>query len=75
MRLWQVNKGPGSNRSLRALGGFPARGFVNSLALAGSGRFVAAGLGREQRLGRWATFKGAQTGVLIQPLLLSQADD
>lgn len=71
VRLWGVvdAKG-GSSKALEPLGGIPARGFVNSLAFARSGRFLAAGLGQEPRMGRWLRDGVARNGVLIQPLQL-----
>ncbi|KAL4451525.1 hypothetical protein ABPG75_007187 [Micractinium tetrahymenae] len=69
VRLWGVvdAKG-GSSKALQPLGGIAARGFVNSLAFARSGRFLAAGLGQEPRMGRWLRDGVARNGVLIQPL-------
>ena len=45
IRLWKVGDEPG--RQLMPLFCLPARGFVNALAVASSGRFVLAGMGRE----------------------------
>ena len=75
VRLWGVvdAKG-GSSKALEPLGGLPARGFVNSLAIARSGRFLAAGLGQEPRMGRWLRDAAARNGVLIQPLQLQEGD-
>lgn len=70
IRLWQFSRGSANSRSLQPLGGFAARGFVNALAVASSGKFILAGLGREQRLGRWDSAKGAASGLLLQPLEL-----
>ena len=71
VRLWQVvdAKG-GTSKALAPLGGVPVRGFVNSLQVARSGRFLVAGLGQEPRLGRWLRDAPARNGVLIQPLQL-----
>ena len=48
VRLWQVidAKG-GTSKALAPLGGVPVRGFVNSLQVARSGRFLVAGVGQE----------------------------
>ena len=71
VRLWQVidAKG-GTSKALAPLGGVPVRGFVNSLQVARSGRFLVAGVGQEPRLGRWLRDGTARNGVLIQPLQL-----
>ena len=70
MRLWQVQKA-GPSRKLQQLGGLPASGFVNALAIASSGRFVVAGLGQEPRLGRWAREPKARCGLLVHQLDIS----
>lgn len=62
----------GSSKALAPLGGLPARGFVNSLALGRSGRLLVAGLGQEPRMGRWLRDPSAKNGVLIQPLQLGE---
>jgi ribosomal RNA-processing protein 9 len=49
----------------------PARGFVNALAVASSGRFVLAGMGQEPRGGRWARDAHAKNGLLMHRLKLS----
>ena len=72
IRLWGVvdAKG-GKSRALSLLGGLPARGFANALAIAHSGRFVVAGMGQEPRLGRWLRDPVARNGVLLLPLELA----
>ncbi len=55
-------------KTLREIGQLPARGFVNALKLARSGRFVLAGMGQEPRLGRWARDSKASNGVLLHRL-------
>ena len=71
IRLWQLGVKPGGNtRTLLPLGGLPARGFVNGLALARSARFVAAAVGQEPRLGRWVRDPAARNGLLLVPLPL-----
>ncbi|KAK9867799.1 hypothetical protein WJX84_000811 [Apatococcus fuscideae] len=75
IRLWgaPANKsGPQSSRSLKPLGHLPAKGFVNGLAIARSGRFILAGLGREPRLGRWACDASAKNGLLLHQLDVSE---
>lgn len=72
MRLWQcwsfqVIDGK-HGKMLKENGSLPARGFVNGLALARSGRFVLAGIGQEPRLGRWARDSRAKNGVLLHRL-------
>lgn len=59
-------------KMLSPIGGLPARGFVNSIALARSGRFLLAGMGQEPRLGRWARDPGAKNCVLIHQLQLEE---
>ena len=46
----------------------PLSGFINGLALARSGRFVAAAVGQEHRLGRWFGLKEARNCLAIVPL-------
>lgn len=55
---------------LQELGGLPARGFVNSLQFAKSGKFLVAGMGQEPRLGRWARDGSAKNGLLLRNLQL-----
>lgn len=69
LRLWQVGDGK-HGKMLSAIGGLPARGFINSIAVARSGRFVVAGLGQEPRLGRWARDPAAKNCVLLHQLHL-----
>ena len=52
----------------------PAKGFVNAVAVARSGRFVLAGLGQEPRLGRWARNPKAKNGVLLHSLVVDDTD-
>jgi ribosomal RNA-processing protein 9 len=68
IRLWRVCDDPG--RQLVPLWCLPARGFVNSLAIASSGSFVLAGMGQEPRGGRWARDAGAKNGLLLHRLKL-----
>jgi ribosomal RNA-processing protein 9 len=66
--LWRHSEDPG--RQLTPLGCLPARGFVNALAVASSGRFVLAGMGQEPRGGRWARDAHAKNGILMHRLKL-----
>jgi ribosomal RNA-processing protein 9 len=68
IRLWRVGEDAG--RQLAPLWCLPARGFVNALAVASSGRFVLAGMGQEPRGGRWARDAHAKNGVLMHRLRL-----
>jgi ribosomal RNA-processing protein 9 len=81
VRLWRVaGLGGGGGASggagataLEPVGALPARGFVNGLALARSGRFLLAAVGLEPRLGRWARWPrgdGAANGLLRHVLPL-----
>lgn len=53
---------------LQELGALPARGFVNSVVIARSGKFLVAGMGQEPRLGRWARDGSAKNGLLVHQL-------
>lgn len=71
VRLWRTSDGGregGGVRALESLGGLPVRGFVNSLRIAKSGRFVAVGVGQEPRMGRWLRDPIARNGVIVHPL-------
>ncbi|XP_024534000.1 U3 snoRNP-associated protein-like EMB2271 [Selaginella moellendorffii] len=68
IQLWSVEDG---NKSLKPLHTLPAKGFVNALAFARSGRFLLAGVGQEPRLGRWARNSQAKNGVLVHKLELA----
>ncbi|CAH2071733.1 unnamed protein product [Thlaspi arvense] len=57
--------------AIRPLFKLPLSGFVNSLAIAKSGKFLIAGVGQETRFGRWGCLKSAQNGVAIHPIRLS----
>ena len=69
IRLWRASEDPG--RQLAPAACLPARGFVNALAVASSGRFVLAGMGQEPRGGRWARDAHAKNGLLMHRLKLS----
>ena len=73
IRLWKTPDP--SDRILTPVGGVAVRGFVNSLQIARSGRFLVAGVGQEQRLGRWARDAKARNGVLVRPIELADDGD
>ncbi len=69
VRLWAVEQSKhGGAGALRAIGELPALGFVNGLAIERQGRFVAAAMGAETRLGRWGRIDGAGNGLLVHML-------
>ncbi|KXZ42593.1 hypothetical protein GPECTOR_132g605 [Gonium pectorale] len=69
IRLWSVNPSKsGGAGGLSCLGALPQRGFVNGLAIARSGRFVAAAVGQEPRMGRWARDPRARNGLALHRL-------
>lgn len=70
IKLWKAPDASG--RALTPVGGLPVRGFVNSLQIAKSGRFVVAGVGQEPRMGRWLRDPKARNGVVIYPIELTQ---
>lgn len=73
IRIWAINPSKaGGAGGLAIKGALPARGFVNGLSLARSGRFVLAALGQEQRMGRWARDGGARNGVALHMLRMEQ---
>ncbi|XP_042518802.1 U3 snoRNP-associated protein-like EMB2271 [Macadamia integrifolia] len=69
VRLWAIES---ESARIRLLHELPLVGFVNSLAFAKSGRFLLAGVGQEQRLGRWGRIPAARNGVAVQSLKLSE---
>ncbi|CAG9461167.1 unnamed protein product [Pedinophyceae sp. YPF-701] len=73
IRLWEARCGSkgGPIKSLRPVCALPARGFVNGLAVAESGRFLLAAVGQEPRLGRWARDAKARNGVFLHQLELA----
>jgi ribosomal RNA-processing protein 9 len=50
LRFWHADE---NERAITQLMEVPLPGFVNGLAVAPSGKFVAAAVGQEHRLGRW----------------------
>jgi ribosomal RNA-processing protein 9 len=72
IRLWAVEQSKhGGAGFLRPVGDLPALGFVNGLAIERGGRFVAAAVGNETRLGRWGRVEGAGNGLLVHPLVVA----
>ena len=69
VKLWKTPDA--SARALMPLGGIAIRGFVNSLNIAKSGRFLVAGVGQEPRMGRWLRDPKARNGVVIHPIQLA----
>ncbi|KAJ4976621.1 hypothetical protein NE237_001727 [Protea cynaroides] len=69
VRLWGIES---ESSRIRFLFELPLVGFVNALAFAKSGRFLLAGVGQEQRLGRWGRIPAARNGVAVQSLKLSE---
>lgn len=59
---------PAGQFAIEPIGALQARGYVNALAVARSGRFVLAGMGQEPRLGRWGRDAKARNGVLLHLL-------
>ncbi len=71
IRLWKVSdggRGDGGRRALEDVGAIPVRGFVNSIAIARSAKFLVAGIGQEHRMGRWLRDPVARNGVFIHRL-------
>lgn len=68
VRLWAIET---ENRSIRPLFDVPLTGYVNSLAIAKSGKFLLAGVGQEPRLGRWGRIPTARNGVVLQSFNLA----
>ncbi|CAM0948872.1 unnamed protein product [Alopecurus aequalis] len=67
VRLWTIQP---DSKGMQPLYDLELDGFVNSLAIAKSGRFIVAGVGREPRLGRWGRVAAAKNGVAIHRLSL-----
>jgi len=65
LRLWRINQ----PHSLTPILSVPMEGVINSLAIAKSGKFCVAGLGKEHRLGRWFHDKKARNSIVFVPLL------
>jgi ribosomal RNA-processing protein 9 len=69
IRLWKTSH---QGEPLVPLHCLAARGFVNALQVASSGRFVLAGMGQEPRLGRWGRDSGAKNGLQLHMLELEK---
>ena len=69
IRLWKTSH---EGEPLVPLECIPARGFVNSIQVASSGRFVLAGMGQEPRLGRWGRDSAARNGVQLHSIEIDQ---
>ncbi len=65
LRFWHCDE---TERQLSPLLSTPVAGFINGLALAPSGKFIAAAVGQEHRLGRWFKISEARNSVVIVPL-------
>ena len=65
LRFWECNEG---DRQLQPLLSLPVTGFVNGIAVAPSGKFLAVAVGQEHRLGRWFKIPEARNSVVIVPL-------
>ncbi|XP_062211903.1 U3 snoRNP-associated protein-like YAOH [Phragmites australis] len=72
VRLWAIEP---DSKGIRSLFNLQLDGFVNSLAIAKSGRFIVAGVGQEPRLGRWGRVQSAQNGVAIHAIRLKEEKD
>ena len=68
-RLWKTSH---EGEPLVPLDCLPARGFVNAIQVASTGRFVLAGMGQEPRLGRWGRDSGAKNGLVLHSLDLEK---
>jgi len=69
IRLWKTSH---EGEPLVPLECIPARGFVNSIQVASSGRFVLAGMGQEPRLGRWGRDSAARNGVQLHTIEIDE---
>ena len=62
IRLWKCGK---DNSRLTEVVQVPVVGFVNALAFSGSGKFLVAAVGQENRLGRWQRSPEARNSIVI----------
>ena len=62
VRFWECDE---ENRTLTPLCTAPVGGFVNGLAIAPSGKFIAAAVGQEHRLGRWFRLPEARNSLCL----------
>lgn len=65
LRFWHCDV---ENKAIEQVMAVPVVGFVNGLAVATSGKFVAAAVGQEHRLGRWFCVPEARNSLCIVPL-------
>lgn len=65
LRFWHCDEEEGRLEPLMSV---PLPGFINGLAIAPSGKFLAAAVGQEHRLGRWSRVAEARNSVCIVPL-------
>jgi len=65
VRFWECDE---TERELKPLLSVPVTGFVNDIAIAPSGKFLAIAVGQEHRLGRWFKVREAKNSVVIVPL-------
>ena len=65
VRLWSTSD---SHKDIEPLFDLPAPGHVNALAISKTGKFVVAGCGQEERLGRWRKIATGRNGILIHRL-------
>ena len=65
VRFWEVDE---AERTMQPLFDAPVTGFVNGLAIADSGKFVACAVGQEHRLGRWFKIPEARNSLCIIPM-------
>ncbi|XP_057754064.1 U3 snoRNP-associated protein-like EMB2271 [Arachis stenosperma] len=68
VRLWAIES---ETNNIKFCHNVPLVGFVNSLTIAKSAKFLIAGVGQEPRLGRWGRIPEARNGVSILPLKIS----
>jgi ribosomal RNA-processing protein 9 len=66
VKLWKCSN---ENATLEEVGQVALKGYVNALAFASSGRFLAAGVGQEHRLGRWKRLPDSKNGLALIPLV------
>ena len=67
LRLWRVGVSD-ARQELAHVASLPQRGFLNGMAFASSGRFLAAAVGPEHRMGRWWRYKGVRHGLRLLQL-------
>uniref|UniRef100_A0A6B2L488 Uncharacterized protein n=1 Tax=Arcella intermedia TaxID=1963864 RepID=A0A6B2L488_9EUKA len=64
INLWKMV----NSRELHFVKSIPLEGWINALQFSKSGRFLIAGVGKDQRFGRWGVSKNAKNGVALVPL-------